>query len=114
MRYDDDLFLIYLQRTITAPYPGAVLFDCLIRPFKPITILMDTTTSNHIRSITKVSGGGSFRSPYQFSIPSKEMEGLSPEDVMMSCGYHPAGYGTAFDRTDKDGTTTFKCSGSCD
>lgn len=75
----------------------------------------------NIRAFTRVTKDNKYPvGNYNFSIPKHIYSNLSPEDVMMVMGYHPAGYGCHYNYREVDvvdGTQPliqFQCSGSCD
>lgn len=49
-----------------------------------------------------------------FKILKSAALNLSDEDIMLCCGYHPAGYGNPFNHKETDTHIEFDCYGSCD
>jgi hypothetical protein len=54
------------------------------------------------------------RSKMQWVVPKSLMIGKTTDDIMMENGYHPAGYGSAFNKTEDDNNYYFNCWASCD
>ena len=57
---------------------------------------------------------GKYIQKIKWTVPKPLMKNKTPEDIMMEHGFHPAGYGTAFDKTEDENNIYFFCSGSCD
>jgi len=75
---------------------------------------MRTTTpirEDELRTNSTASRQGS---RVKFTIPTHILGDNEPEDVMMVKGFHPAGYGSAFDQTTEGENTVFYCWGSSD
>ena len=90
--------------------------DTLPRVIGKIYILpLTIEQKKNISKVTKVTRDNTYPvGNYNFQIPKSEVLNLSDEDIMMACGFHPAGYGCAIEHTEDEQFVYFKCSGSCD
>jgi hypothetical protein len=66
------------------------------------------------KQIQKLSSYETVGNKVKFTIKTEDLNGISVYDVQMAHGFHPAGYGAAFDKTETNGITTFYCWRSCD
>jgi hypothetical protein len=67
-----------------------------------------------INSTSRSVGPGGPGMAYTFQIPKKIMGNLTPDDILKIMGYHPEGYGYAYDIHELGELVVFKCSSYSD